>query len=44
MEPIEGIIAEYIAKKKKGLSDILIETKDEKGLRVHKVVFAMAEV
>ena len=41
-ERVDAIIAEYVGKRKKGLSDVIIETKDEKGLRAHKVVLAMA--
>ena len=42
IERVEEIIANYVGKRKKGLSDVLIETKDDKGLRAHKIVLAMA--
>ena len=42
IERVEEIVANYVGKRKKGLSDVLIETKDDKGFRAHKIVLAMA--
>ena len=42
IERVGEIVVNYVGRRKKGLSDILIETKDDKGLRAHKIVLAMA--